>query len=95
LPVGPTSARSRRGAVPARERAQRPAATASGDPPSTLWVAQRSARPDRFTGMIGFGARHARKSGHAPERIGFALPSANPALPFRSTESGTEPRSCP
>jgi hypothetical protein len=47
---GRTDAPPRHRAVRARERARRLLATAPADSPSTLWVAQRSARPGWFTG---------------------------------------------
>ena len=52
-----TSARLDRRSVPARERARRPSATAPANSPSTLWVAQRCARPGWFTGITPCRAR--------------------------------------
>jgi hypothetical protein len=84
LPSGPTSGQSGHRAVPARERAPHPSAVAPGDPPSTFWVARRSARPERFTGI---------DQRCASRDVKFWLRPAYACWPPSvSTESGTEPR---
>jgi hypothetical protein len=95
LPSGPTSAQSGHRAVPARERARHPSAVAPADPPSTFWAARRSARPDRFTGMIGCCASYHRKHWHPVQRIGSSRAFRISAVVqiVLSTESVPEPGS--